>query len=195
MLTEAISKQSNALVRKDGETNAGFPLNSSEPNAKGNSIHQSPASKLARIAKLAGNKKVNSKHRWGSLVEAARAAKVSRIWGGNRSKSEDSVTSDGSYGVHPITQEDIVPQYERLSKLKLEACTSSTSAEPKFTEEYEGMEGYLGMPRSLTESHHHSPEGSNARQLITSSSISCEDGYRSRKFSDYSVSMEAPEKV
>jgi hypothetical protein len=59
----------------------------------------SPMAKLARLARLAGAKKSN-KNKWGNLIEAARSAKgVARIW--NRSRSDDSVSSEGSTASHP----------------------------------------------------------------------------------------------
>ena len=58
---------------------------------KGNSIKRSSVSKLSQLAHLTGTKKEN---KWGNLVEAAKSARVIRIW--NRSRSEDSVSSQES---------------------------------------------------------------------------------------------------
>lgn len=61
---------------------------------------QSPMVKLARLARLAGAKKSN-KNKWGNLIDAARSAKgVARIW--NRSRSDDSVSSEGSITSHQV---------------------------------------------------------------------------------------------
>lgn len=178
-------QQNNALGRKEGENNAVFPLNSSETNSR--SMHPSPASKLARIAKLAGNKKVNSKHKWGSLVEAARAARVSRIWGGNRSKSEDSVTSDGSFGVHPSAQEDMASHYERLAKSRVEARTSVNSTEVNFVEEE------CKQLARAADDHSYSPSKGDVKQFRPSASAISED--RSRRLLDYSISIGETEEV
>jgi len=51
------------------------------------------------MARLAGAKKAELKKGWGNLIEAAKSAKgVGRMWTRSRSRSEDSVSSDGSGG-------------------------------------------------------------------------------------------------
>lgn len=52
--------------------------------------------KLARLARMAGAKKEMSKKKWDSLIDAARAAGVTKIIG--RTHSEDSVCSNYSQG-------------------------------------------------------------------------------------------------
>lgn len=62
-----------------------------------NPLLRSPITKLAQLARLAGAKKADSKRKWGNLIEAAKSARgVGRMWARSRSRSEDSVSSDGS---------------------------------------------------------------------------------------------------
>jgi len=75
------------------------------------STHQpglrSPVTKLAQLARLAGARKVDSKKKWGNLIEAARSAKAVRMWPRSRSRSEDSVNSDcgGNQPQPPVPDE------------------------------------------------------------------------------------------
>lgn len=78
----------------------------SQPHSKGNPM-RSPITKLAQLARLAGAKKADSKKRWGNLIEAAKSAKgVGRMWTRSRSRSEDSVSSDGSGGTPAQAPDD-----------------------------------------------------------------------------------------
>ena len=56
--------------------------------------------KLARLAKMANQKREISKRKWGTLIEAARNAGMARIIG--RSRSEDSVCSNCSHSSSAI---------------------------------------------------------------------------------------------
>lgn len=75
------------------------------------STHQpgvrSPVTRLAQLARLAGAKKVDSKKKWGNLIDAARSAKAVRMWPRSRSRSEDSVSSEcsGSQPHIPVPDE------------------------------------------------------------------------------------------
>lgn len=61
---------------------------------------RSPLTRLAQLARLARAKKMDSKKKWGNLIEAAKTSKgVSKIW----SRSQDSLSSDGSAGSAPAT--------------------------------------------------------------------------------------------
>lgn len=77
-------------------------LNETSPIPSGggkssNPLLRSPITKLAQLARLAGAKKADSKRKWGNLIEAAKSARgVGRMWARSRSRSEDSVSSDGS---------------------------------------------------------------------------------------------------
>ena len=97
---------SRASMQTLNETNELAPTASQSLN-KGNAM-RSPITKLAQLARLAGAKKADSKKRWGNLIEAAKSAKgVSRMWTRSRSRSEDSVSSDGSGGTAAQAQDDV----------------------------------------------------------------------------------------
>lgn len=68
---------------------------------------RSPVTRLAQLARIAGAKKVDSKKKWGNLIEAARSAKAVRMWPRSRSRSEDSVNSDcgGNPSQVPVPEE------------------------------------------------------------------------------------------
>lgn len=84
---------------------------------KGNPLLRSPITKLAQLARLAGAKKADSKKKWGNLIEAARSAKgVGRMWTRSRSRSEDSVSSDGSGGAALQVNDDGISNMNRREK-------------------------------------------------------------------------------
>lgn len=88
-------------------TLAAATVDEAHSNIKGNPLLRSPITKLAQLARLAGAKKADSKKKWGNLIEAAKSAKgVSRMWTRSRSRSEDSVSSDGSGGATAQTVDD-----------------------------------------------------------------------------------------
>ncbi|XP_046645233.1 transient receptor potential-gamma protein-like isoform X2 [Daphnia pulicaria] len=88
------------------ETNV-LAVVATQSNNKGNPLMRSPITKLAQLARLAGAKKADSKKRWGNLIEAAKSAKgVGRMWTRSRSRSEDSVSSDGSGGTSSLAPID-----------------------------------------------------------------------------------------
>lgn len=100
----AIPALANASSRTSmqtlNETNAlATVVATGQSNNRGNPLMRSPITKLAQLARLAGAKKADSKKKWGNLIEAAKSAKgVGRMWARSRSRSEDSVSSDGSGG-------------------------------------------------------------------------------------------------
>ncbi|ODM96427.1 Transient receptor potential-gamma protein, partial [Orchesella cincta] len=74
-----------------------------DPLQENEAVHydkKSPKNKLARLAKMANQKREISKRKWGTLIEAARNAGMSKIIG--RSRSEDSVCSNCSHSSSAI---------------------------------------------------------------------------------------------
>lgn len=95
VLNNACSRASMQTLNETTNTSATTTV----VNSKGNPMLRSPITKLAQLARLAGAKKADSKKKWGNLIEAAKSAKgVGRMWARSRSRSEDSVSSDGSAG-------------------------------------------------------------------------------------------------
>ncbi|CAL8134700.1 unnamed protein product [Orchesella dallaii] len=78
---------------------------------------KSPKNKLARLAKMANQKREISKRKWGTLIEAARNAGMSKIMG--RSRSEDSVCSNCSHSSSAI---------RKLRQQTTDPCSGSISS-------------------------------------------------------------------
>lgn len=95
-----VNASSRTSMQTLNETNAlATIVATGQSNHRGNPLLRSPITKLAQLARLAGAKKADSKKKWGNLIEAAKSAKgVGRMWARSRSRSEDSVSSDGSGG-------------------------------------------------------------------------------------------------
>ena len=109
---------SRTSIQTLNETNV-LSVVTNQSNIKSSPQLRSPITRLAQLARLAGAKKADSKKKWGNLIEAARYAKgVGRMWTRSRSRSEDSVSSDGSGGTTsqvPIDTE-IVDRHDKYTK-------------------------------------------------------------------------------
>lgn len=155
---------SRASMQTLNETNVlATVVGSGSQHSKGNPLLRSPITKLAQLARLAGAKKADSKKKWGNLIEAAKSAKgVGRMWTRSRSRSEDSVSSDGSGGTAAATDDPANSNRHRAEKYSTKSSRTGypvvhvTENElPEVLEEsgidYE-LSGRMGMD-SVTNTH------------------------------------------
>ncbi|CAG7729286.1 unnamed protein product [Allacma fusca] len=94
---------------------------------------KSPKTRLARLARMAGAKREMSKKKWGTIIEAARNAGMSKLVG--RSRSEDSVCSNCSQGsasvIRKFRQQSTLEPGGSISSVVREGSTTSSIGKKK----------------------------------------------------------------